>query len=176
MFFRRNQRCQPQSDRWRPGSETVQRPETLHVLWNLLHLWSERGESLSRWWDTWCVNQCLWTHFQCLFSVKFLSSGVSLSSWFAINILCSLRLLGLPSVNEVHSLSFIYKYRTVLNWSTLLLIKIFGNTVCESCECINYEGSFFEEVVRMSLDQKLMHCDQFQKSEKEKKTHEWVII
>lgn len=54
-------------------------------------------------------------HALCLFSVKFLSTGVSLSSWFAINILCSLRLLGLPSVNEVHSLSFIFKYRPVLN-------------------------------------------------------------
>lgn len=51
MPHRCNQCRQPQSDRWLPGQKAVQRLEALHVLWDLLHLWTECGESLPGWWE-----------------------------------------------------------------------------------------------------------------------------
>lgn len=50
-FLRCNQCCQPQSDWWLAGQKVVEWPEALHVLWDLLHLWPECGESLPGRWE-----------------------------------------------------------------------------------------------------------------------------
>lgn len=48
-----NQCCQPQSDWWLTGQKVVKRPEALYILWDLLHLWPECGESLPGRWEGW---------------------------------------------------------------------------------------------------------------------------
>lgn len=51
--YRCNQCCQPQSDWWLTGQKVVKRPEALYILWDLLHLWPECGESLPGRWEGW---------------------------------------------------------------------------------------------------------------------------